>query len=115
MSLRGQRIRFEPIRSIAFGAVSGAYAAVGTPLANASRLLMFDNIMDTALLISFDGSNDHIFIAASSSKIIDLASNRVGPVDQLELSESTTIYVKQASGAPGSGTLYISTMYASIN
>jgi hypothetical protein len=115
MSLRGQRVRFEPIRSIAFGSVSGSYAAVGTALANASRLLMFDNLLNAAVLISFDGVHDHMFIAASSSKVIDLSTNRVGPVDQLELSEGTIIYVKQASGAPGSGTLYVSTLYASIN
>lgn len=115
MSLRGQLIRYEPIRSLAFGSVSGAYAKIGTPFSNAVRCIMIDNFMNANLTISFDGVNDHLVIFSSSSKIIDYASNRVGPVDQLEQPINTQVYVKQTSGAPSSGSVYVSVIYASPN
>lgn len=115
MSLHGQRIRFEPLRSIAFGAVSGAYALVGTPFSNAVRCIIIDNFMNANIIVSFDGVNDHLVVFSSSSKIIDYASNRVGPVDQLEQAVGTQVYVKQESGAPSSGNVYVSVIYAAPN
>lgn len=115
MSLDGQRIRFEPLRSIAFGSISGAYAAIGTPFAHAARCIIIDNLTNANMTISFDGVNDHMIIVATSSRIIDYASNRVGPVDQLEQAIQTQVYVKQTSGAPGSGNVYVSVIYAASN
>jgi hypothetical protein len=115
MSIVGQRIRFEPIRSLAFGSISGAYAKVGTPFVNAVRCIIVDNFTNANMTISFDGINDHMVVFSSSSKIIDYASNRVGPVDQLEQSAGTQVYVKQTTGAPSSGSIYVSVVYASFN
>jgi hypothetical protein len=112
MSLRGQRIRYEPLRSLAFGSISGTYAAVGTPFDNAVRLLMIDNLTDANLTISFDGINDHLIIASSSGRVIDYATNRVGPVDQLEQAEGTILYVK---GDPSVGSIYVAVVYAASN
>lgn len=112
MSLRGQRIRYEPLRSLAFGSISGTYAAVGTGFDNAARMLMIDNLTDANLTLSFDGVHDHLIIASSSGRIIDYATNRVGPVDQLEQAEGTILYVK---GAPSVGSIYLSVIYAASN
>ena|ERR1700685_870883 len=112
MSLRGQRIRYEPLRSLAFGDISGTYAAVGDPFGNAVRMIMIDNLTDANITISFDGINDHLIIASSSGRVLDYATNRVGPVDQLEQSEGTIVYVK---GDPSVGSIYVSVVYAAYN
>lgn len=115
MALNGQRVRFETLRSIAFGSISGAFAAVGTPLSNPARLIILTNQTNADMIVSFDGVNNHIYILSASAIILDLGSNRIGPVDQLELGSNTQIYVKQAAGAPASGSVYASVIYAYYN
>lgn len=112
MSLNGQRVRFEPLRSLAFGSISGAYAAVGTGFSNAARMLMVDNLTDSTITVSFDGVTDHMIIASMSGKIIDYGSNRVGQVNQLEQAQGTVVYVK---GTVTSGSVYVSVIYAATN
>lgn len=112
MSLNGQRVTFEPLRSLAFGSISGAYAAIGTGFNNAARLILIDNLTNANVTISFDGINDHMVVAAMSGRVLDYGSNRVGQVNQLEQSEGTVVYVK---GAPGSGSVYVSVIYASTH
>lgn len=113
MSIRGQRIRFEELRSLAFGDISGSYAAVGDPLGNAARMIIITNQTNADMIISFDGVNDHLFVISSSAIVFDFASNRVAPVDQLEMPLGTTVWVKEASGAPSSGSVYVAVVYAS--
>lgn len=115
MSLSGQRVRFETLRTVAFGGISGTYAALGSPLLHGARLIILDNLTNDDLLISFDGTNDHMVLVSTSAKIIDFASNKVGPVGQLELSKGTQVYVKQLSGAPTAGSVYLSVIYAAAN
>lgn len=113
MSIRGQRVKFETLRSLAFGSISGTYTAVGTPLLNAARLIIVTNQSNADMLVSFDGVNNHMFVISSSALVLDFASNKVGPVDQLELPSHTQVYVKQASGAASSGSVYLAVVYAS--
>lgn len=110
MSLRGQIIRFEPLRSLAFGSISGSYAAVGTPAQNAIRSIMFFNTTNANVIVSFDGVNDHLVVVTDSGQVYDYGSNRVDPVGQLEQPVGTQVYVK---GAPSSGTFYVAMYYAS--
>lgn len=109
------RVRFEPLRSLAFGSISGTYAAIGTALANASHLIKVDNLSDVTLTISFDGVNDHFIIPTQAGTILDLSSDRVDPAGKLFLSAGTIVYVKQTATGPSTGSVYVSTMYASIN
>jgi hypothetical protein len=108
-----QIVRFEPLRSLAFGSISGTYTAIGTPFVHASRVIVIDNTTDADLLISFDGIHDQVLSIAHSGKILDFCSNRTEPVGILEVPVNTTVYVKQAVGAPTLGTVYITVMYAS--
>jgi hypothetical protein len=109
------RVRFEPLRSLAFGSISGTYAAIGTALANASHLLKVDNLTDVTQTISFDGINDHFVVPAQSGLVLDFSSDMVLPAGKLFLSQGTIIYVKQTAGAPSTGSVYVSSMYASVN
>lgn len=115
MSTNAQRVKFENLRSLAFGSISGTFAEVGPIFANPARLLKIDNSTDANVIISFDGVNNHVFIPAISSVLFDYASDRVGPEDRLEQPVGTPVYVKQESGAPTSGHIYVSLLFAASN
>jgi hypothetical protein len=106
-------VRFEPLRSIDFGDISGTYALVGIPLTESARLIKFSNDTDANLLVSFNGIDDHDFVSANGFALYDLSTNKADQVGLLELPVRTRIYVKQQSGAPSSGTFYVTVLYAS--
>lgn len=105
------RVLYEPLRSLAFGGISGAYAGVGASFAHPVRILKVTNTTDAALLISFDGSTNHDVVAASSAWIHDYSANREANGDQLDQAQGTRIYVKQVS-APTLGTVYVTVIGA---
>jgi len=113
-SATAQRIRYEPVRSLAFGAITAAYVGVGATFANPVRILMIDNLSDTDLYVSFDGINDHTIVAAHSGKVLDYASNRMAPADHLEQSVGERVYVKviNALPLPTVGGVFVSVIYA---
>lgn len=115
MSLAAQRLRYDTLRSLAFGSITTSYVAVGSAFTHAVRVINIDNLTDANLLVSFDGTNNHTVVPAGAGKIFDYATNRVGPVDQLEQSVGTTVYVKREGGAPTGGTVYVTVLYASNN
>jgi hypothetical protein len=106
------RATFEDLRSLAFGGISGTYAAVGTPFDNPVRMLDITNLTDANLLVSFDGVSDKIVLGAQSGKIFDFSSNKSNQAGLMELPPKR-VYVKQESGAASSGTFYVSAVYAS--
>jgi hypothetical protein len=112
--LSSARVAYEPIRSLAFGDISGTYAAVGTPFTSPIRNLKFQNFTDQNLLISFDGSTNHDVIAANGYAVWDYGSNKASQVGFFEQPQGTRVYVKQESGsAPSVGSFYVTTIYAS--
>lgn len=107
-----QRAQLEALRSLAFGSISGSYAAVGTATANPTRLICFTNNTDGDMLFSRDGSTDELFVAAGSFKLFDIATNH-RPVNQDDLvfEQGTQWYVKQST-APTEGSVYIEVLFA---
>lgn len=100
----------EALRSLAFGSVSGTYAGVGTPLSNPSRMILFQNFMDEAVIVSFDGITDHVPVAGSGFVLMDVTANKT--VSQgFYIAEGTRFYIKQESSAPTSGNFYITSFY----
>ncbi len=99
----------ETERTLAFGSISGTYAAVGTPLAHPSLLLILQNQTDVAVSFSWDGVNSAITLQAGVAFTFDEAANK-GLGGVLWTSAGTQIYAKTA-GSPASGALYISTFY----
>lgn len=108
-----QRVRYETLRSLAYTSISGTYAGVGTAFANPVRLIKVNNTTDANLIISFDGVNAHDFVFAQSAYVFDYASNKEGPVDKLEQSVGDRVYVKEESGSPSKGNVYVTVVYAS--
>jgi hypothetical protein len=115
MLTQARRARFETLRSLGFAGISGAYAAVGTAFSDPVRMLKVVNNTDANLIISYDGSTNQDYVAATSAFIYDFTSNVANTGDSLELAKGTTLYVKDDGVAPTSGSVYVVVIYASTN
>ena len=106
------RLLIDPVRSLAHGSIAGGgvYTAIGTSLTEPVRLLLVQNHTDAALMFSFDGTNNHFPLLASTQIILDITSNRINDAG-LYLAEGRPIYVTQI-GAPTTGSVYVTVFYA---
>lgn len=103
-------VRFDAYRTLAFGSISGTFAAVGSPLSKPIRLIKFVNTSTVDLIVSFDATTNNIYLPASSFDLYDLNANQ-DPGYDFKMQVGTQIYVKQASGAPSSGGLFVMGIY----
>jgi hypothetical protein len=111
--LSSMRLRYENLRSLAFGSISGSYTGVGLPFTNAVRMIKVANTTDANILISFNGIDDMDILPAQTAQIYDIGSNKSDQAGNLEQSAGERVYIKQESSAPTSGTVYVAVMYAS--
>lgn len=112
MTYFNQRASFEAVRSLASGSIVAGYTNVGTATTNPARIVLLQNMTDAGVMISFNGGvNDHIPLAANMSTVLDLASDAVGR-SIMQLPANTQIAVKRLSGAPTTGSFYVSVVYA---
>ena len=114
MAISSQSIRVlaEPVRSVAFGSVSGTYMGIGSPLDHPSRIIFVQNLTDELLMFSFDGVNDHFPLPSNGFLLVDISSNKTS-TSGFFLSEGQRLYVRDVGVAPGSGSVYFSTFYGS--
>jgi hypothetical protein len=104
---RSIRFQFEPLRSLAFGSISGTYAGVGTALSHPARGYIIENLTDETVTFSFDGVNDHFVLPTNGLYIQDVTTNRYQD-DGFFLAEGERLYVK---GSPTAGSVYFSVQY----
>ncbi len=112
--MSAKKVYFDTLRSLAFGSISGTYAAVGTALTVEARMICFTNKTAGDMIFSTDNTNSvgQIFVPAGSFKLYDLTANLVpGKDDSFVLAKGTQFYVKQVT-APASGAVYIELVYA---
>jgi hypothetical protein len=112
MALNGQKIRYENLRSLAFGSVLGTYVGVGGSFQHPVRILNIDNTTDQDMYISFDGINDKTILMARSGKIFDYATNKIEPIGQLEQDVGERVYVKTITVLPSDGGVFVTVIYA---
>lgn len=105
------RAYFDEIRSLAFGSISGSYAAVGTPLDVNARGVCFTNLTQGNMMFTDDNTKDKIIVPAGTFKLWDIQAN-INPEqdDKFVLPINTQFYVKQIT-APVSGSVYIENIY----
>lgn len=105
------RAFIDEIRTLAFGGISGAYAAVGTPLTEPSTLVCFSNDTEGSVYFTDDPTKDKIFVKSGSFKLFDIQAN-INPQfdDKYVFPIGTQFYVKQIA-APVSGAVYIENLY----
>lgn len=106
-------VRFDTLRSKAFGAITGSYTTLGSALTQNWRVMRICNNTDGDLLISSDGTNDKIFVPAYGFVLYDLATNaeNVKNSDWFVLSIGTQFYVKYST-APTVGSVYLEGIYS---
>ena len=100
----------ETLRSLAFGSISGTYAAVGVAFSAPISLIQLQNLTDTSMYFSLDGINDHFILVANSSLVLDITGNHAADDNGLYFAKGCIVYVKQVT-APASGSVYVSTVY----
>lgn len=103
-----QVVRVDALRSLAFGSISGTYAALGIPFAHTMRIVCISNNTNAELFISFDNINDNLFIPAFGFKLFDMTTNRNDPDQAFQFIIGTQVYVK---GSPSSGSVYLEAVY----
>lgn len=109
MAINGSIFRYEALRSLAFGSISGTYAAIGTFTAPAVSQFEVINNTDKLLIFSLDGTTDHFVIPAYTQKIVDVCSNKSN--NHLFLGARQYLYVKNDGSAPTVGKVYFTTVY----
>ena len=108
------KVYFDTLRSLAFGSISGTYAAVGTATTVEARIVCFTNKTQGDMIFSTNNTvaDGQIFVPAGSFKLYDLTANLVpGKDDTFVIPKNTQFYVKQST-APVSGAVYIEIVYA---
>jgi len=104
----------EPIRTAAFGSITGTYTEVGAPLTNPVRVFNFQNQTDADLLISFNGTDDHIFLPSHGFFVLDITANKNSPSGFFIFSNAP-IFVKDNGTPPTTGALYVMSFYGVTN
>ncbi len=99
----------EAVRTLAAASISGTYAGVGTPLSNPSRIVMFQNLTDATVMVSFDGITDHLPVAADGFVLLDITANKT-VTQGFYIAEGTRFYVKEIDN-PTTGSFYITSFY----
>jgi hypothetical protein len=108
------RIRYEPLRSAAFGAFAGpGYVNVGTSLVNPARIIEISNTTNVNMIYSWDGITDQAFIAAGTAKIVDYGSNKADQAGYSEQPAGDILWMKPEAASPASGNIYFTVIYLS--
>lgn len=101
-------MRADGLRTLAFGGISGTYAAIGTAFTHPMRILIAQNFTNALVTFSFDGVVDHFVLPTLGQLIIDVSSDEFQQ-NGFIISNQTQMYVK---GTVASGSVYISAFYA---
>lgn len=105
------RLAMEPVRTLAFGTISGTYMGIGLPLNHAIRMIFVQNLTDVTLMFSLDGINDHFPLPPNGFMLLDITSNKsLG--EGYFIAEGTRVYVRDLGPAPTLGAVYVTVMYA---
>jgi hypothetical protein len=106
------RARFDGLRSIPFGSISGTYALIDSPLNFPCRIIKLVNTTDGEVLISVNGIDDHDVIPAGGFVLYDATANRSDMGGVFLFAEGDRFYVK-SDAALTSGTVYLTTIFGS--
>lgn len=104
------RLEVEPIRSRGFATIGAGYLSVGDELDHAASFLVFQNLTDAAVMVSFNGVDDHLPLPPAGGLVLDITSNR-SVANGFFAAEGTQFYVKHLGAAPSTGTFYITIFY----
>ena len=106
---------FDPIRSKAFGSITGSYTTLGTPLTTNTRIFKATNTTDAEMFLSLNGTTDHMFVPAGGFTLYDLSTNSppIAVTDNFVLALGTQFSIKYLS-APTLGAVYLETISSNL-
>ena len=113
--MSSKKVKFDTLRTIAFGSISGTYAAIGSATTVNPRTICITNDTDAAMIVSDDNTNStgKMYLPARSFRLYDLTTNeRQTRDDSFEIGKNVTMYIKQYSGAPTTGVVALEYLYA---
>lgn len=99
----------EPLRSAAFGSITGTLAPLGSPFAYPARVVFFTNGTDATIYLSWNSTSNMFALLPGSSLSLDLTTNKSFD-DGLYMAIGTQAYIAYES-APTDGTVYLSLVY----
>ena len=112
--MSAKKVYFDTLRTLAFGGISGTYAAIGGPTTINPRIICMTNDTDAGMIFTDDNTNasGNFYLPPHSFKLFDLTANMVPQDDDnFVIAVAKTIYVKEAS-APSLGAVYVEYIYA---
>lgn len=102
-------VRFDEVRSVAFGALTAGFLPLGTPFGHIMRLMKFINNTDKDIQVSFNQSTINDVIPAGGFSLYDFTANSAGE-GSFVMQINTQIYVRSLI-APTAGSFYAITIY----
>jgi hypothetical protein len=111
MSSLAIRMRVEPQRSVAFGAITSSYTGVGSALSHPARQFIVQNLTDATLQFSFNGVDDSFPLPRNGFWVNDITSNKTRD-SGFFLAEGDRLFVKTI-GTPTTGAVYFTVIYGS--
>jgi hypothetical protein len=102
--------KIDTLRSLGESSISSSYAAVGSVITHPIRILCITNNTDGDMIFSDDGVNDKLFVAKSSFKLFDIATNKDDRGESFALTSQTQMYVKYST-SPSTGSVYVEVIY----
>ena len=99
----------EPLRSVAFGSITGTLAPMGTPFVFPTRVVFFTNGTDAIINLSWNATAPMFALLPGSSLSLDLTTNKSFD-DGLYMAIGTQAYISYVS-APTDGSVYLSVVY----
>ena len=102
-------VRFDSVRSIAFGSITNTYQNLGSSFGHAMRVLHFINNTDGIMMISFDGINDNIPVVGNTFSLYDLTAQE-DTNEMFRYQVGSQLQIKYVT-APTTGTFYVVAVY----
>ena len=100
------RAKFDTLRSVAAGSVTGSFVALGVPLASPAVAFNCLNQTNGDVQVSFDGINPNLTLPANSYQVWDVRANSPA-LNEYLLAGGTQFYVRQGTTVPTTGTFYV--------
>lgn len=104
---------FATLLSTTPASIGASYAAIGTPTANPAIAISFVNNTNGDVLVSQDGTNDNVSLAAGASRTYNVTSNSPSPTTAF-IPKGTQYFVKDGTTAGTTGTFIIEILQVTI-
>lgn len=98
-------VRFQTAFTVAAADVAATFTSAGTLNLHTS-ILRVANTLNKDIWISFDGTNNHFFVPATQSEVVDLATGG------MHIQELTQVYLKHDGAAATTGKISFCAMQA---